>query len=192
MKADTLFYILITILIINFIVDKVLNILNEKHFDDSIPKVLADVYDVEDYKKSQAYKKTNAKFSNLTSLFSLTLTIAFFFLEGFKYVDEIVRDFSSNTIVIPLIFFGIIMLGSDLIMTPFSYYKTFIIEEKFGFNKTTRKIFILDKIKGMLMTIILGGGILSLIVWFYQFAGSDFWIYAWALVAIFTIFMNLF
>ena len=192
MKADTLFYILITILIINFIVDKVLNILNEKHFDDSIPKVLADVYDVEDYKKSQAYKKTNAKFSNLTSLFSLTLTIAFFFLEGFKYVDEIVRDFSSNTIVIPLIFFGIIMLGSDLIMTPFFFFFTFIIEEKFGFNKTTRKIFILDKIKGMLMTIILGGGILSLIVWFYQFAGSDFWIYAWALVAIFTIFMNLF
>ena len=192
MTATTLFYILIAILVINFIIDKILDFLNTKHFDDAIPSELKDVYEKEEYEKSQAYKKTNAKFSNLTSLFSLALTLAFFFFDGFKFVDELARNYSSNSIVIALIFFGIIMIGSDILTTPFSYYKTFVIEEKFGFNKTTRKTFIIDKIKGLLMTVVLGGGILALIVWFYQFAGNNFWIYAWALVAVFSVFMNMF
>lgn len=192
MTATTLFYILIAILIINFTVDKILDFLNTKHFDDAIPSELEDVYEKEEYEKSQAYKKTNAKFSNLTGFFSLVLTLAFFFLDGFQFVDEIARNYSTNSIVIALIFFGIIMLSSDIITTPFSYYKTFVIEEKFGFNKTTKKTFIIDKIKGLLMTIVLGGGILALIVWFYQFSGNNFWIYAWALVAVFSVFMNLF
>jgi len=192
MTATTLFYILIAILLVNFIIDKILDFLNTKHFDDAIPTELEDVYEKEEYEKSQAYKKTNAKFSNLTGLFSLVLTLAFFFFDGFKFVDELARNYSTNNIVITLIFFGIIMLGSDILTTPFSYYKTFVIEEKFGFNKTTKKTFIIDKIKGLLMTIVLGGGILALIVWFYQFAGNNFWIYAWALVAVFSVFMNMF
>ena len=192
MTASTLFYILIAILIINFTIDKILDYLNTTRFDDAIPVELEDVYEKEEYEKSQAYKKTNAQFSNLTGLFSLALTLAFFFLDGFQFVDEIARSYSSNSIVITLIFFGIIMIGSDILTTPFSYYKTFVIEEKFGFNKTTRKIFIIDKIKGLLMTVVLGGGILALIVWFYQFAGNNFWLYAWALVAVFSLFMNMF
>ncbi|NND52252.1 MAG: M48 family metallopeptidase, partial [Flavobacteriaceae bacterium] len=91
-----------------------------------------------------------------------------------------------------LIFFGIIMLGSDLISTPFSYYSTFVIEEKFGFNKTTKKTFLLDKLKGWIMLAILGGGLLALIIWFYQVTGKNFWLYAWGLVTIFTVFMNMF
>lgn len=192
MTATTLFYILIAILIINFIIDKVLDFLNSKHFDDAIPIELDDVYEKEEYKKSQAYKKTNTRFSNITGLFSFTITLAFFIIDGFQFVDEIARSYSSNSVVISLIFFGIIMLGSDIINTPFSYYKTFVIEEKFGFNKTTVKTFFLDKIKGLLMTAILGGGILALIVWFYEYAGSNFWIYAWILVAAFSIIMNMF
>jgi STE24 endopeptidase len=84
------------------------------------------------------------------------------------------------------------MLGSDLLTTPFSYYKTFVIEEKFGFNKSTKKLFWLDKLKGGGMSALLGGGILSLIIWFYQFAGENFWLYAWALVAVFSLFINMF
>ena len=191
MTATTLFYILIAILIVNFIIDKILDVLNSKHFDDPIPNELADVYEKEEYEKSQAYKKVNAKFSNLTGLFSLVVTLVFFFLDGFQFVDQIARSYSSNSIVITLLFFGIIMLGSDLINTPFTYYKTFVIEEKFGFNKSTKKLFIIDKIKGLLMTIVVGGGILALITWFYQFAGANFWMYAWLLVAVFSLFMNL-
>jgi STE24 endopeptidase len=192
MNSTTLFYILIAILIINFSIDKILDLLNSKHFDDVIPAELEDVYEKSAYEKSQAYKKTNAQFSNITGLFSLVLTLAFFFFNGFKYVDEIARNYSPNSIVITLIFFGIIMIGSDIINTPFSIYKTFVIEEKFGFNKTTKKTFILDKIKGLLMTVLVGGGMLALIVWFYEFAGKYFWVYAWVLVAVFSLFMNMF
>lgn len=177
---------------ISFIIDKILDTLNAKHFDDNIPEKLADVYDAAEYKKSQAYKKTNEKFSNITSTFSIVLTLVFFFVDGFKYVDDFARSFAEHPILVALIFFGLIMLGSDILTTPFSYYKTFVIEEKFGFNKSTKKTFWLDKIKGWLMSILLGGGILSLIIWFYQFAGENFWIYAWILVAVFSLLMNMF
>ncbi len=192
MTSITLFYIIIGIIIVNFIIDKILGSLNAKHFNDELPLDLQDVDDEDEYKKSQLYKATNHKFSNITSLFSLVLTLGFFYFDGFEYVDNIARSYSDNNIVIALIFFGIIMLASDIITTPFAYYKTFVIEEKFGFNKTTTKTFILDKIKGWLMLVILGGGILALIIWFYEATGSNFWLYAWALVAVFSIFMNMF
>ncbi|WP_188598857.1 M48 family metallopeptidase [Polaribacter pacificus] len=192
MTSTVLFYILIAILLINYIVDQVLDALNSKHFNDPIPDVLQDVYDEKEYKKSQAYKKTNAQFSTLTSSISLLVTLGFFFADGFKFVDDLARSFSNNPIGISLIFFGVILIGSDLLSTPFSYYKTFVIEEKFGFNKTTIKTFIIDKVKGVLMTIVFGGGILALIVWFYQFAGTSFWLYAWGLISLFSVFMNMF
>lgn len=192
MIATTLFYIIITILIINFIIDKVLDTLNAKHFNDELPPELQDVYDADEYKRSQKYKATNQRFSNITSTFSLLITLAFFFLDGFEFVDNIARNYSDNSIVIALLFFGIIMLASDIITTPFAYYKTFVIEEEFGFNKTTKKTFVLDKIKGWIMMIILGGGILALIIWFYEATGNYFWLYAWGLVTVFSVFMNMF
>ncbi|WP_204345002.1 M48 family metallopeptidase [Psychroserpens algicola] len=192
MTASLLFYIIIAIICINFIIDKVLDYLNAKHYNDPIPKELSDVYDEDEYKKSQAYKKTNYKFGIWSSLFSLLLTLGFLGLDGFEYVDNIARSYSSNPIGIALIFFGIIMLGSDIISTPFSYYKTFVIEEQFGFNKTTKQTFILDKIKGLLMMAIIGGGILALIIWFYQHTQDLFWLYAWGIVTVFTVFMNMF
>jgi STE24 endopeptidase len=192
MQPTTLFYILIAIIIVSFIIDKILDTLNAKHFNDKIPEKIADVYDAAEYKKSQAYKKANEKFSNITSTFSIVLTLIFFFIEGFKYVDDFARSFVEHPILVALIFFGFIMLGSDILTTPFSYYQTFVIEEKFGFNKSTKKTFWFDKIKGWLMSILLGGGILSLIIWFYQFAGENFWIYAWILVAVFSLLMNMF
>ena len=192
MQPTTVFYILIAIIIISFLIDKILDVLNTKHFDDKIPEKLADVYDKEEYKKSQEYKKTNANFSNITSTFSIVLTIGFFFFDGFKYVDNFVRSFTNHPILVALIFFGVILIGSDILTTPFSYYKTFVIEEKFGFNKSTKTTFWLDKLKGWFMTIVLGGTILSLIILFYEFAGKDFWIYAWIFVAFFSLFINMF
>ncbi|MCK8481470.1 M48 family metallopeptidase [Psychroserpens algicola] len=192
MTASLLFYIIIAIICVNFIIDKVLDYLNAKHYNDPIPKELNDVYDEDEYKKSQAYKKKNYKFGIWTSLFSLLLTLGFLGLDGFEYVDNIARSYSSNPIGIALIFFGIIMLGSDIISTPFSYYKTFVIEEQFGFNKTTKQTFFFDKIKGLLMMAIIGGGILALIIWFYQQTQDLFWLYAWGIVTVFTVFMNMF
>ena len=192
MNSQTLFYVLITILIFSFCLDTILDFLNAKHFNDELPEELNDVYDLEEYKKSQRYKATNFKFGLLTSVFSLVLTLGFFALDGFAYVDELARQFSNEEIITTLIFFGIIMIGSDLISTPFSYYKTFVIEERFGFNKTTKGTFFLDKLKSLLMAVILGGGILSAITWFYYTAPDNFWWYTWILVSVFTLFMNLF
>ncbi|MDG1509427.1 MAG: M48 family metallopeptidase [Flavobacteriaceae bacterium] len=192
MQPSTLFYIFIAILVLKFLVDQFLDSLNASHFEDVIPVEVSDVYDPKEYKKSQSYKKINHRFGVVTSLFSLVLTISFFFLDGFSLVDHFARVYSENSIVITLIFFGIILIGSDLLTTPFSYYKTFVIEEKFGFNKTSKKTFFIDKLKGLLMSILIGGFILALITWFYEFAGAYFWLYAWGLVTLFSLFMNMF
>ena len=192
MTPQIIFYILITIILINYFIDTYLDFLNAKQYDDLVPLELQDVYTKEEYQKSQAYKKENNRFSNWSSLFSLLLTLAFFFFKGFALVDHFVRQFTSNEIVVTLLFFGIIMIGNDILSTPFSYYHTFVIEEKYGFNKMSKKLFWIDKIKGWLLTIIVGGVILALITWFYQQTGNQFWIYTWIFMALFSVFLTLF
>tara|TARA_B110001454_G_scaffold214261_1_gene233776 strand:+ start:11 stop:1243 length:1233 start_codon:yes stop_codon:yes gene_type:complete len=192
MNSTILFYIIIATLIISFIVDKILDTLNEQHFDDKIPDKLNDVYDADEYKKSQSYKKTNAKFSNITSFITTILTLVFFLADGFKYLDRFARTYTENPILVALIFFGVIILSSEIVSTPISYYSTFVIEEKFGFNKSTKKIFWLDKIKGLFISLLLGLGILSMVIWFYQLTGKNFWIYTWLSVAVFSLFINMF
>lgn len=192
MDHNTLFYIIIGILIVQFLLETVLDHFNARHYDDPVPEELNDVFDSEEYQKSQNYKKTNYRFGLITSTFSLLLTLGFLIFGGFEWIDSIARSITDNAILIALIFFGIIMIGSDIITTPFAYYGTFVIEEKFGFNKTSKKTFFFDKLKGWLMMSILGGGMLALVIWFFQWAGTNFWIYAWALIAAFTVFMNLF
>ena len=192
MQSSSLFYLFIFILIFNFIVDKVLHTLNEGYFDKKIPEKLNDIYDQDTYKKSQVYKKMSAKLSNVSSLISTILILFFLLIDGFTYLDNFARSISEQPILITLIFFGIIMIGSEIISTPISYYNTFVIEEKFGFNKTTKQIFWVDKIKGLLMNILLGGAILSLISWFYLLTENNFWIYSWILVTAFSLFLNMF
>ena len=192
MTHTTLFYIIIAILVLEFIIETTLDYLNSKRYKDPVPQDLQDVFDMGEYQKSQDYKMTNYRFGLLTSGFSLLLTLGFLFFGGFEWLDEIARSVSDNSIVIALVFFAGIMIGSDILTTPFGYYRTFVIEEKFGFNKTTKTTFFLDKLKGYLMMAIIGGGITAVIIWFFDWSGTDFWIYAWALVAVFTLFMNLF
>ncbi|MGM1055869.1 MAG: M48 family metallopeptidase [Bacteroidota bacterium] len=192
MTPQTLFYIIVAIIIVDFIIDKVLDALNARHFDDPIPKELQDVYDKKEYEKSQRYKKERYRFGVITSTFSVLLMLVFLFFDGFAYVDSIARSITDNSILIVLIFFGIIMFGSDLLTLPFSWYSTFVIEEKYGFNKTTKATFVLDKLKSWLLMALVGGGILALITWFYQTTQEDFWWYAWILVTVFTLFVTMF
>ncbi len=192
MQGINLFYIIIGILILQFLVERILDHLNAKQFNNAIPPELSDVFNLEEYKKSQEYKKTNYEFGRLTAGFSFILTLSFLIFGGFEWIDVMARNITNHPILIALIFFGIIMIGSDLLTTPFSFYQTFVIEEKFGFNKTTKKLFFLDKLKGWFMIAILGGGILSLIILFFEWAGTNFWIYAWGIIALFSLFMNLF
>ena len=192
MNSETLFYIIIAVILIDFIIDKILDALNARHFNDPIPSELIDVYDEKEYERSQNYKKERYKFGLITSSFSLLLMLGFLFFDGFAWVDSIARSISDNAILIGLIFFGLIFFVSDLLTLPFSWYSTFVIEEKYGFNKTTPKTFILDKLKSWGLMIIIGGGILALLIWFYQMAGDNFWWYAWLLITAFTVFVNMF
>ncbi|WP_298262513.1 M48 family metallopeptidase [uncultured Lutibacter sp.] len=192
MTPTIVFYILISIICIKFIFDTVLNYLNSKHFNDKIPDELKGIYNEEEYLKSQQYKKEKYKFSFISSTFSIIATLLFFIFDGFAFVDTLAKSITSNSILVTLVFFGIIALASDIFSIPFSYYKTFVIEEKFGFNKSTKTTFVLDKLKGWMMLLIIGGGILALITWFYQITTNTFWLYAWLLISVFTVFMNMF
>lgn len=192
MDSNLIFYCIIGILIGEYLLATTLNFLNAKRFTDPIPKQLCDVYNAEEYKKSQDYKATNYRFGIFTSTFSLLLILGFLILGGFGWVDHYVSGLTDNRTLQSLLFFGIIMIGSDILNTPFGYYRTFVIEEKFGFNKTSLKTFITDKLKGWLMIIFLGGGILAMVLWFFEWAGTNFWLYTWGLITVFTVFMNLF
>ena len=187
-----LFYIIITIIAFDFILERVLDYLNSTYWSDELPQELAGIYDVERYKKSQQYLRTNDRFSLLTDSFNFILVMGMLVLGGFAFVDGIVRDYTSHPILMALLFFGILGLASDIVSTPFSIYHTFVIEEKFGFNKTTVRTFILDKLKGLVLGVIIGGGLLSLIVWIWQSTGSWFWLIAWGAFSFFTIFMTMF
>lgn len=192
MDTTLIFYCIIAILISEFILGTTLNFLNAKRFKHNVPQDLTDVYSAEEYEKSQRYKWTNYRFGILTSIFSIVLILSVLIFGGFGFIDHLVSELTDDSTLQSLLFFGIIMIGSDLLNTPFSYYQTFVIEEKFGFNKTTIKTFITDKIKGWVMIIVLGGVILTLVLWFFEWAGTSFWLYTWGLITVLTIFMNLF
>lgn len=187
-----IFYFIIGILIFDYVLDQFLDYLNSTKRSLTLPSELKGIYDEEKYKKSQDYGKVNHKFSILTSSFNLLLILVFLYFSGFAIIDNLARSYTSNIILISLIFFGVIMFASDILQTPFNIYDTFVIEEKFGFNKTTVKTFILDKFKEWFIAIVIGGGLLALIIWFYDTVGEYFWIYAWIAISFFMLFMTMF
>jgi STE24 endopeptidase len=190
--VNTLFYIIIGIVLFDFIVDRLLDYLNLKSWSPELPKEAEGIYDVEKYRKSMEYYKVNDRFSMITSTFSLLLLLGMLLFNGFAWIDNYVRTITTNPIWMALLFFGIIGLASDLLSTPFSLYKIFVIEEKFGFNKMTWKTFMLDKVKGYLLSALIGGALLAVIVWIYGVTGKSFWLYALGVLAFFMIFATMF
>ena len=189
-SPQIIFYLLISIILFNFIKDYFLDYLNSKFFDKKIPENLRDIYDKEKYQKSQDYKKTLYKFGKISKAYSLTILLLFFFLDGFLLVDNFARSLFESELLISLSFFGIIFFGSDILNLPFSLYSIFIIEEKFGFNKTTFKIYFFDKLKSWFITILFGGGILSFIIFQFETVGKDFWIVAWVFITTISVLIN--
>ena len=189
-SPQILFNILIAIIILNFFKDSILDYLNSKYFDNEIPNIISDIYDKEKYLKSQEYKKTQYKFNRISSIYSLLILLLFFYFDGFLVLDNYCRSLFDSELIISLSFFGIIYFGNDLLSIPFSIYHTFIIEEKFGFNKTTKKTYIIDKLKSWLLTILFGGGILSFIIFQFESIGQNFWIVAWIFISVLTLLIN--
>jgi len=188
---EILLYIILAIVSAEFILERVLDYLNQQERSDTLPTNLSGIYDEEKYKKSQNYAAAKDKIGFISSVFSFVVTILMI-LGGFALLDNYVRDFTDNSIYQTLLFFAIIGIGSDIIGTPFSLYNTFVIEEKFGFNKMSIGTFITDKIKGWLLGGIIGGGLLYLFVLFYETFPNYFWLYAWGIFMVFTLFITMF
>lgn len=186
------FFLIVGIIIFNYILERWLDFLNSKQWSNKLPNELKDVYDAEQYEKSQNYKRVNEKFGLITSTFSFLVVITMLFYHIFGFMDSFARSVTNNPVLVALIFFGILMFASDLINTPFALYDTFVIEERFGFNKTTLKTYIFDKIKGWVLIAIIGGGVLILIIWLYNQSEQYFWIWAWVAISVFQIFISIF
>ncbi len=192
MTATSLFIVILIFFIADFFLERWLDYLNTIYWSNELPVELKGIYDAEKYAKSQDYEKVKHNFSKLISIISFLAMLTFLYFQGFAMVDKWVYSLSDNPIVIAILFFGVLGFVSDLLTLPFQIYSQFVIEERFGFNKTTVRTFILDKLKSWLLAIIIGGGLLSLITWIYYSTGSYFWIIAWACLSLFTIFMNMF
>ena len=192
MDSNVLFFLIIIILIVQYLIDTALDYLNTKNFLKDVPEELYDVFDGDEYQKARNYHQENYRFGLLKDLFSLITVLLFLGFGGFRLIDDIAIGFSDHAIVQALVFFGLLSLGSALISLPFSYLHTFTIEEKYGFNKTTPSIFFSDMIKSTMLAIVLGGGIIAMVIWFLIWAGGQFWWYVWLAVTVLMLFMNLF
>ena len=179
--------IILSALIGEFLLRTLVRVLNLKALDPGLPNEFQGYYDEEKYARSQEYTRVNTRFAFFTTSFDLIVILVFILFGGFNFVDQIVRGFGLSTLPSGLAFFGILFFASDLISTPFSLYQNFVIEEDFGFNKMTLKTFILDKLKGYLLTLVLGGVFLTAILFFFEKTGEYGWLYAWGIIGLFMI-----
>ena len=180
--------IIILALVGEFLVRSVVRYLNLKSMSPNLPSEFDGFYQSQEYQKSQRYTQAKTKLSYVTSSVSLLAIIGLIFIEGFGLLDNYVRGFGLSTVPTGLLFFGLLFLANDWLSFPFSLYNTFVIEGKFGFNKTTIKTFLLDKVKSYLLTLIFGALILSAILFFFIQLREWAWLYAWGLTVIFSVF----
>ncbi len=187
-----LYYLILSFVVAGFLIDIFLDYLNTTTWSNTVPEKLKGIYDEEKYLLQQKYQKANFRFAMYTQTLSFALILAMLFVQGFAYLDHWVQGITPSPVWQALLFFGILGFASDLLSTPFDAYHTFVIEERFGFNTTTVKTYMLDKLKGWLMAALLGGGIIAFLVWIYTETASWFWFWAWMAVTFFSIFLSYF
>lgn len=190
--AQALYILVIVFVLAEYIWSAVLTFLNIKASRRPIPDLLTDLYDETQYRKQQAYAMTNRKFSLISGLVSTLVTLAIFAFGGFARFDAAARSVSASPVVQALVFWGIFYLISWVISIPFDLYRTFVIEQRFGFNRTTPKLFVTDTVKSLLMNLLILGAVLALCVWIYTLTPRWFWLIAWGAVTLFSLFMQYF
>ena len=183
---------IVAFILINFLVDSVLEYLNEKSKNVPMSPVAAEIFNADEYAKSLEYGTANYKVERLTSTLNTVVILSAIILGWFAWLDQAIRDRISNELLVTVVFSGVLILGVMIANLPVSYYSTFVIEEKFGFNKTTKKLFVADSIKQMLLSIALGLPVIYLIAWIYQSLESKFWLVGWLAVTAISLFMFIF
>lgn len=192
MSPNQLLYLIIGIVVLDYIFDQALDFINQRHSNAEIPVKLQGLYKEDEYAKSQAYQKARSGFGFWTSAFSTVLILSVLYFGGFGYLNSLLTPYVSDPILKSLTFFAVLFVLSDIVNLPFTYYSTFVIEERFGFNKMTIKTFVVDKLKGYLLAIVIGGLLGYALLWIINELGESFWVYALVLITGFTLFMNLF
>ena len=181
--ALIIFFTIVGDYILNIIAD----ILNLKRLKEELPQAFQGVFDADRYGKSQAYLRVNTRFGWIAGTFNVLVVLIFWFLKGFPLLDGWVRSFGFGPILTGLIYMGVLLLFKSVLSLPFSVYSTFVIEERFGFNKTTPRTFVLDLIKALGLSVLLGVPLLAGILAFFQYAGGNAWWYCWVAVSLFLL-----
>lgn len=186
------FYTIISFLVIFFLFDKFVEYLNSKNWSEKLPEELKWIYDEEKYKKSREYDRQKNKISNISSILSFVLMLLVLIFWWFWFLDTFLRQYFQNEIVLSLVFFWILFVIQTIISLPFSYYSTFVVEEKFWFNKMTKKIFFIDTLKSILLTLIIWWILLWWIIFIYNLIPNNFWWIAWIILSVFSLFIMMF
>ena len=184
--------IIVSLILFDFAFDKVLDFLNTGNWKDAIPDELKGYYDPEKYAKARAYQLENGRLSFISSTLSLAFLLGMIFSGGFGWLDDFISARVESNYFRTALFFLVLFVASDILSLPFSIYKTFRIEEKYGFNKTTPKTFVLDKLKGYLLIAVIGGGLLWAVLFIMDYFQSGFWLWIWIVLAGFSLLMNMF
>lgn len=192
MDAGIIFLLIVIILCLEFVFERVLERLNLRHMSPELPGALKGIYDESEYARFQAYKKEHARLDSRNAVFSFVVLLGFLLSGGFGWYNGLIVSFTGNMIWQTILFVMGLSVVSTILDLPFDYYGTFRIEEKYGFNKTTKKTYWLDTLKSLLLSLILGSILLALLVWFYIWAGTYFWVYAWGAITLFSLFMSMF
>ena len=180
-------WIILAALLVDYFLHTLSRFLDLKNLSTNLPDEFINHYSPEEYARSQKYLSENTRFSYFTSSFDLMVLLLVIFLGIFNILDLWIRDFGFSPLISGLIFFGVLFFMQDIISTPFSLYRTFVIEEKFGFNKTTPQTYIMDKLKSYMLLLIFGTLVLSLILYFFESFGDIAWLYAWMVVSAFLV-----
>jgi STE24 endopeptidase len=190
--SDWLLAGIVAFILIDFVIGSVLEYLNEKSKNVPMSSVAAEIFNADEYAKSLEYGTANYKVERLTSTLNTVVMLSAIILGWFAWLDDAIRARISNDLLVTVAFFGALILAVMIANLPFSYYSTFVIEEKFGFNKTTKKLFVVDSIKQALLSIALGLPVIYLIAWIYQSLESQFWLVGWLAVSAISLFMFIF
>lgn len=192
MNPEVIFIIIVLFLCMDFVVERVLEWLNMRAMSPQLPEKLKGIYDEKEYERFQNYKRENDRFGLLSSTFSFVVMLVFLCMGGFGWYNDWVVTLTGSVVWQTLLFMLGLSLASEVIGLPFDWYATFRIEEKYGFNKTTGRTYWLDMVKELLVSSVIGGILLSAIVGFYLWVGPLFWLYAWGVVTLFSVFMSMF
>ena len=192
MDSKTVFYIIIVFYILDYFWNQFLSYLNRTQMSPLMPKELEGIYDAEEYARQQAYQKKNSYFAMISGGFSFVVTGALLWYGVVGWLDELIRVYISNAILLSVVFFWIVSICSWIMSIPFDWYDTFVIEQRFGFNKTTPRTFAADQAKEVALTLILEAIVITLLAVIYQYIDSYSWLWAWAAVSIFTLTLSFF